>query len=56
MQNCQLLAADRVQAASWSLALHPSPTAQHGLEEIKRNYKKLAKDFHPDKIISKGLP
>ena len=25
-------------------------------EEIKRNYKKLAKDFHPDKIISKGLP
>jgi DnaJ like chaperone protein len=25
-------------------------------EEIKSNYKKLVKDFHPDKIISKGLP
>jgi len=24
--------------------------------EIKSNYKKLVKDFHPDKIISKGLP
>lgn len=25
-------------------------------EEIKRNYRRLANDFHPDKIISKGLP
>jgi DnaJ like chaperone protein len=25
-------------------------------EEIKSNYKKLVKDFHPDVIISKGLP
>jgi len=25
-------------------------------EEIKTNYKKLVKDFHPDTIISKGLP
>jgi len=24
--------------------------------EIKANYKKLVKDFHPDKIIAKGLP
>ena len=25
-------------------------------QEIKSNYKKLVKDFHPDKIVSKGLP
>ena len=25
-------------------------------EEIKSNYKKLVKEFHPDTIISKGLP
>ena len=25
-------------------------------EEIKKQYKKLAKNFHPDTIISKGLP
>ena len=25
-------------------------------EEIKSNYKKLVKDFHPDTVISKGLP
>lgn len=25
-------------------------------EEIKKSYKKLVKDFHPDTIISKGLP
>jgi DnaJ like chaperone protein len=25
-------------------------------EEIKANYKKLVKEFHPDTIISKGLP
>jgi DnaJ like chaperone protein len=25
-------------------------------DEIKSNYKKLVKDFHPDTIISKGLP
>jgi DnaJ like chaperone protein len=25
-------------------------------EEIKTNYKKLVKDFHPDTIVSKGLP
>lgn len=25
-------------------------------EEIKKSYKKLAKDFHPDTIIAKGLP
>ena len=31
-------------------------TPQCPNEEIKSNYKKLVKDFHPDKIISKGLP
>jgi DnaJ like chaperone protein len=25
-------------------------------QEIKKSYKKLAKDFHPDTIVSKGLP
>ena len=25
-------------------------------EEIRSNYKKLVKDFHPDTIVSKGLP
>jgi DnaJ like chaperone protein len=25
-------------------------------EDIKSNYKRLVKDFHPDRIISKGLP
>ena len=25
-------------------------------EQIKANYKKLVKDFHPDTIVSKGLP
>jgi DnaJ like chaperone protein len=25
-------------------------------EEIKANYKRLVKDFHPDTIVSKGLP
>lgn len=31
-------------------------TPQSSDEEIKSNYKKLVKDFHPDRIISKGLP
>ena len=31
-------------------------TPESSNEEIKANYKKLVKDFHPDKIISKGLP
>ena len=31
-------------------------TPQSTNEEIKSNYKKLVKDFHPDAIISKGLP
>jgi len=31
-------------------------TAQSSNDEIKRNYKKLVKDFHPDTIVSKGLP
>ncbi len=31
-------------------------TAESTNEEIKSNYKKLVKDFHPDVIISKGLP
>jgi len=31
-------------------------TSESSNEEIKSNYKKLVKDFHPDKIISKGLP
>ena len=26
------------------------------LNKIKKSYKKLAKEFHPDTIISKGLP
>jgi len=34
--------------------LNCSPQSSN--EEIKSNYKKLVKDFHPDKIISKGLP
>jgi DnaJ like chaperone protein len=25
-------------------------------EEIKSNYRKLIKEFHPDTIVSKGLP
>ena len=31
-------------------------TPESSNNEIKSNYKKLVKDFHPDKIISKGLP
>ena len=31
-------------------------TPESSNEEIKSNYKKLVKDFHPDKIMSKGLP
>lgn len=31
-------------------------TSKSSNEEIKKNYKKLVKDFHPDRIISKGLP
>ena len=31
-------------------------TPESSNEEIKSNYKKLVKDYHPDKIISKGLP
>jgi DnaJ like chaperone protein len=31
-------------------------TPESSSDEIKSNYKKLVKDFHPDAIISKGLP
>jgi DnaJ like chaperone protein len=31
-------------------------TADCSNEEIKARYKKLVKDFHPDTIVSKGLP
>lgn len=31
-------------------------TPESSNEEIKSNYKKLVKDFHPDTIIAKGLP
>lgn len=31
-------------------------TSASSEEEIKKNYKKLVKEFHPDTIISKGLP
>ncbi len=31
-------------------------TSQSSNEEIKSSYKKLVKDYHPDTIISKGLP
>ena len=31
-------------------------TPDSSIDEIKSNYKKLVKDFHPDKIIAKGLP
>jgi len=31
-------------------------TPESSNQEIKSNYKKLVKDFHPDKIVSKGLP
>lgn len=31
-------------------------TPQSTDQEIKSNYKKLVKDFHPDRIVSKGLP
>ena len=31
-------------------------TPESSIDEIKSNYKKLVKDFHPDKIMSKGLP
>lgn len=31
-------------------------TLESSEEEIKANYKKLVKEFHPDTIVSKGLP
>jgi DnaJ like chaperone protein len=31
-------------------------TRESSDQEIKSSYKKLVKDFHPDRIISKGLP
>ncbi len=31
-------------------------TPESSDQEIKSSYKKLVKDFHPDKIVSKGLP
>jgi len=31
-------------------------TPENSNEEIRANYKKLVKDFHPDTIVSKGLP
>ena len=31
-------------------------TQQSSNQEIKSSYKKLVKDFHPDTIVSKGLP
>jgi len=31
-------------------------TPKSSTQEIKSNYKKLVKDFHPDTIVSKGLP
>jgi len=31
-------------------------TSRSTVQEIKSNYKKLVKDFHPDTIVSKGLP
>ena len=31
-------------------------TSKSSPQEIKSNYKKLVKDFHPDTIVSKGLP
>ncbi len=31
-------------------------TPESSDQEIKSNYKKLVKDFHPDSVISKGLP
>ncbi len=31
-------------------------TSASSNQEIKSNYKKLVKDFHPDTIVSKGLP
>ncbi|MGD8942437.1 MAG: TerB family tellurite resistance protein [Desulfobacterales bacterium] len=31
-------------------------TPESSKDEIKSNYKKLVKDYHPDAIISKGLP
>jgi len=31
-------------------------TSESTNQEIKSNYKKLVKDFHPDTIVSKGLP
>ena len=34
--------------------LNCTPESSH--QEIKTHYKKLVKDFHPDTIVSKGLP
>ena len=31
-------------------------TPESSIQEIKSSYKKLVKDLHPDKIVSKGLP
>ena len=33
-----------------------SCTPESSNQEIKSRYKKLVKDFHPDRIVSKGLP
>jgi DnaJ like chaperone protein len=33
-----------------------SCTAESSDQEVKAKYKKLVKDFHPDTIVSKGLP
>jgi DnaJ like chaperone protein len=31
-------------------------TPESSNQEIKSSYKKLVKGFHPDRIVSKGLP
>lgn len=40
--------------AKYYKSLNCSPDSS--VQEIKKNYKKLARDFHPDTIIAKGLP
>ena len=44
--------ADSLQQSYATLGLKPEASAQ----EVKRAYRKLVSQYHPDKLISQGLP